>query len=191
VFSRAAPYQDSDLPAPIMTENTYAGWYEGMTRAWQLCNEGRLAPALPETRRAATLGVRPWFEALRRARLDNPLPAKAFRSAVMIIRGRHARQRLSDAEFDEAFYLRAHPDVRAAIARGEVASAYAHYDSEGFAENRQGRPGDPVGLGDNQLWANFLQTISDIRGSLEIRQEMTERLKAQRAARIRLRRGLS
>jgi hypothetical protein len=48
-----------------------------------------------------------------------------------------------------------------------------------------------VGLGDNQLWANFLQTISDIRGSLEIRQEMTERLKAQRAARIRLRRGLS
>jgi hypothetical protein len=190
VFSRAAPYQDSDLPDAILADNTYSGWYEGMTQAWHLCNQGRPAPQLPETRRAATLGVRPWFEALSRARLPSPLPARAFRDAVMIVRGRHPRQRLSEAEFDEAFYVQAHPDVRSAIERGEISSAYAHYEGEGFAENRQGRLGDPVGPGNSQLWANFLHTIGDLRGNMERRQEITERLKAQRAARIRLRRGL-
>ena len=190
VFSRVVPYQDTDLPEAILTENTYSGWYEALTRAWTLSEQERPGPKLPETRSATSPGIRPWFEAIRRARLESPLPGQAFRDAVMMVRGRYNGRLLSEVEFDESFYMATYPDVRAAIEKGDVSSAYAHYKKYGFAEHRQARPGDAAGRYDDQLWANLLQTIGDLKGTLEMRREMTEQLKTRREARINLRRML-
>lgn len=41
--------------------------------------------------------------------------------------------------FDEAFYLAAHPDVRAAVAAGAVASGAAHFQAHGWREDRETR----------------------------------------------------
>lgn len=38
--------------------------------------------------------------------------------------------------FDERFYLMAYPDVRTAIARGQIRNAYAHYQTFGRFEGR-------------------------------------------------------
>jgi len=43
--------------------------------------------------------------------------------------------------FDAEFYLAAYPDVAAAVARGEVASAWEHYHRHGREENRLAREG--------------------------------------------------
>lgn len=43
----------------------------------------------------------------------------------------------SQAEFDEAFYQEAHPDVREAVRQGTVASGYDHYLRFGRGEGRK------------------------------------------------------
>ena len=47
---------------------------------------------------------------------------------------------MADANFDEAFYLDAYPDVQVAVARGELASGRAHFDRHGRAEGRISTP---------------------------------------------------
>ena len=188
VFSNASPYLESDLPGALLTENSYAAWYEALTRARELCQLGGMPVEIPDERRASGLGLRPWFDALTRARLDTPLPASAFRDAIRTMRSRHGRRQLTEIEFDKAFYIESNADVRAALDRGDVQSAYDHYVSFGFSEGRHGHPGEADDAHPGDIWANLMKTMGDIRTVIEIRQQATERLKARRAARISLRR---
>ena len=52
-----------------------------------------------------------------------------------------AEEATTDENFDEARYLRANPDVAAAVARGECPSARAHFEAFGRAEGRRQRAG--------------------------------------------------
>ena len=45
---------------------------------------------------------------------------------------------ISIMPFDEEAYLDSNPDVAAAIRRGEINSAHAHYISDGYFEDREG-----------------------------------------------------
>ena len=50
------------------------------------------------------------------------------------------RQYPDEAQFDEAFYLRQHPDVALAVQRGEFRSGFSHFMAYGLFENRLYRP---------------------------------------------------
>ena len=43
------------------------------------------------------------------------------------------------AEFDDSFYLAAHPDIRTAVEAGRIIDAAEHYFETGYYENRQPR----------------------------------------------------
>jgi hypothetical protein len=189
VFSRAPPYQDTDLPGAILCENTYAGWFEGLSTALRQCTRDTTPATLPPERYASPIGVRPWFEALQRVQLTEPLPASAFRDAVRMMRARYGRRLLSELEFDGAFYLSTYPDVQDAIEEGNVASPFAHYERNGFREGRLGRPDDIVEPHNEEVWSNLGNTLSDLRQSVDSQAQRLDALKTRRAARLRLRKS--
>jgi hypothetical protein len=191
VFSRAPPYRDTDLPEPILCDNTYAGWFEGLRRAWETCERGGAAQAVPPERCANDIGVRPWLEAVRAVRLQRPLHCNEFRNALTLMRGRYGRRLLSEAEFEEDFYLTTYPDVQLAIQNMTVRNAYAHYLADGFGEGRLGRANDGVASHNEQVWANLMHTIGDLRTAVENRAQQVETLRARRATRIKLRRSVT
>src|SRR5258706_10110390 len=49
-----------------------------------------------------------------------------------------------DECFDETYYLKANPDVAAALQKGEFASGRAHYEAHGKSENRAACAPKPV-----------------------------------------------
>ena len=190
VFSQAAPYLESNLPGAILTENSYAAWYEALTQARTLCQSDRFRAEIPDDRSASSVGLQPWFDALTRARLETPLPASAFRHAIATMQSRYGRRQLTEIEFDAAFYSDSYKDVRAALDRGEVQSAYEHYVRDGFSEGRRGHPEESNGEHRDDIWANLMQTMGDLGAAIEMRRQATERLKARRAARITMRREM-
>lgn len=189
VFSRAPPYRDTDLPEPILCDNTYAGWFEGLRQAWQACERAGPAPEIPPERCATHTGARPWLDAVRAVRLQRPLHCNEFRNALTLMRGRSGRRLLSEAEFEEEFYLATYPDVQLAIQNRTVRNAYAHYRADGFGEGRLGRANDGMAPHNEQVWANLLHTLGDLRTSVENRAQQVETLRARRATRIKLRRN--
>lgn len=188
VFSRARPYLDSDLPHPVLCDNSYAGWMDGLRQAWRLCARRPEPMVIPGCRLARDTGPRPWLDAVNLVRLRNPLGFAEFSAALALLRGRYGRRLLSPAEFDETFYLNTYADVQAVVSQGFVASAYDHYRADGFREGRAGRPNDVVEPHNEHYWANLLHTIGDLGKSVEALDYHLESLKARRATRLKLRR---
>jgi len=185
VFSRAPPYTDSNLPEPILCENAYVGWFEGLEAAWLACQRPEPPPALPPERHVR-LGVRPWLEAISRGRLRQKLRLSDVTDNLKLLDGRTARRMLTAEEFDEAFYLEENADVRLAMERRDVPSAFVHYTDHGFREWRAGSPHDIIEAHNTQYWANLLHTTADVRNAIEVRAQQIDQLKTRRA----LRRGM-
>lgn len=185
VFSSAPAYLDSTLPTPILCDNLYTAWFDGLERARRACLNGA-RPVIPEDRHAAALGPLPYFEALDRVRLRRPITLADFSDAQALIRGRFGRRRLSHEDFDCAFYLAKYPDVRLAVERGIIGDAYEHYATTGFDEQRHGREGDATHRGTEQWWANLFHTIGDLRSVIESRHVQIEDFKLMRAMRQRM-----
>ncbi len=187
VFSRAPPYQDTDLPTSILCENNYKAWFEGLMAAWQMSAQTIGAGSVPDRRIAGSLGAEPWREALGRAAMTEPLPYQDFESALMLLRGRLGRRLLSQPEFDHEFYLTQYPDVRREVADGNLHNPYIHYRDHGFGEGRRGRSDDQTGPHNQQFWANLTHTIGDLRATVEARSLQIDTLRARRRTRIGLR----
>jgi hypothetical protein len=187
VFSRAHPYLDSDLPDAIMCDNTYAGWMEALGRAWQRSQRPVESPAIPVHRYASDTGISPWLAAIERVRLAVPLGCAEFRDALTLLQGRYGRRLLSEAEFEEDFYLKTYPDIRLALSSGMMPSAYSHYQADGYREGRMGRETDALEPHNEHFWANLLHTLGDMRVAVTNQDRHLEALKARRAARLRLR----
>jgi hypothetical protein len=188
VFSRASPYQDTDLPTSILCENNYKAWFEGLMSAWHLSTRTDALRTVPDSRVAGSLGTEPWREALGRATMTEPLSYQDFASALMLLRGRLGRRLLSQPEFDHEFYLTRYPDVQRGVAEGKLYSPYTHYRDHGFIEGRLGRPDDLTGSHNQQFWANLMHTIGDLRATVDARSLQIDALRARRVTRMSLRR---
>jgi hypothetical protein len=190
VFSRARPYLESDVPEPILCDNTYRGWIEGLRAAWLQCQQPAGDTGLPPHRYASLMGAQPWMDAIDRVRLPSPLPSSQFQDALALLRGRYGRRLLSAAEFDADFYLATYPDVELAVHLGEQQGAYAHYHKNGFREGRMGRNGDSFEPHNERVWANLLHTLGDLRVTVNNQAADLESLKARRAIRRTMRRQI-
>lgn len=81
-----------------------------------------------------------------------PLPLPPLAQLMPVIAGRIAqsaaaallRPMIAAAQFDEAYYLARHPDVRAAVEGGRLASGLTHYVNSGYAEGRAAQPVHPL-----------------------------------------------
>ncbi len=186
VFSRAQPYLDSDLPGPILCDNTYDGWLAGLEAARAACLAPEPALGWPEDRDSEGFGLAPWAAALQRARLPARLPAEELRAAVKAVAARE-NQHLTAEEFDEAYYLANHEDVRLAVADGIVGSGFAHYEQTGRSEGRYARKRrTPASLGE-AWWAGLLHEIGQMEAGAARRDERIGVLER----RIALRRALT
>lgn len=184
VFSDAAAYRDTDLPAPILCRNDYAGWLAGLERARQVCLHGAPRRELPPTRVASGPGLLGWAEALDRVRLRHPMRLSEWEQAVALNRTTLLRRVLGPEEFDAEWYMSVNPDVKKAVSAGQV-TAYGHYSSHGFFEGRPGHP-DELARDDSEgFWGNVLNTLSDVRTSVEGRAAALDALQARRRRRQR------
>lgn len=179
VFSDAAAYRDSDLPAPILCRNEYSAWFKGLDRARRLCREGQPRQRLPDNRIAAGLGLQSWCQAVTRARLRHPLRLSELRNAMAMTRSRLQRCLLPPDKFDAEWYLTAYPDVREVVEAG-IFTAYEHYATHGFRERRQGHIDDRAQPEADQFWASLMATLSDIRTSAENRGTEMDGIMARR-----------
>ena len=189
VFSAARPYLDSGLPQPILCDNTYRSWFDGLLAAQRACGAPGERAALPAEREAGPAGVRPWFEAIARVRLAQPLRLAEMQDYLRWLRGRLTRRLVGPEEFDEDFYLAKYPDVKYALDQGTLSSAYEHYRAAGYLEKRAARDGDMPAQTSEAWWANLLHTISDLHSAVEGRGAEIEDLKMRRIQRLRLRRS--
>ena len=188
VFSRARPYTESDLPRPILCDNTYSGWMEGLREGLLRCERAEDAIAIPPGRYASVAGTESWLEAIQTARFSPPLSCAQFRETLVQWRGRYGRRLLSEAEFDSAVYLNQNPDVSRAIDNGVFSTAYQHYRIEGFREGRPGCSDDTLEAHSEQSWANLFHTLGDLRNAVNIQAQHLETLKARRATRLAMKR---
>jgi hypothetical protein len=115
------------------------------------------------------------------------MPCGQFKDAISLLRSRYGRQLLSEAEFDAEYYLDTYPDVVVAVEQGILASAYAHYYSYGYREGRLGRSDDVFEPHNEQVWANLIHTLGDLRTAVTHQAGQLEALKARRASRLKLR----
>jgi hypothetical protein len=191
VFSRAAPYLDSDLPGPILCDNTYPGWMEALNRAWRLAEQPAAEAAFPSNRFANAGSMQPWLEAIDQVRLRNPIDYRQVNGALTSLRGRYERRLLSEAEFDEAYYLEKYPDVQSAIQQGMISGAYPHYSRDGYREGRLGRANDVHDPHNEQVWANLIHTLGDLQTAVGRQARQLESLKARRAIRLALKRQMA
>jgi hypothetical protein len=188
VFSRARPYTESDLPRPILCDNSYRGWMEALREAWTRCGQASEAVAIPACRYASVVGTQPWLEAIEAARLPLPLSCAHFKEILAQWRGRYGRRLLSEAEFDADFYLTRYPDVSSVVS-GEISSgAYRHYRQNGFREGRLGSPDDTDVAHNEHVWSNLFHTLGDLRTAVGNQARHLESLKARRATRLALKR---
>ncbi len=174
VFSRAAPYLDSDLPGAILCDNTYEDWLAGLEAARAACLAPGPAARWPEARDSAGFGLAPWAAALARARLAAPLTLADLRAALDRVAAEEARHLARD-EFDEAYYLSNYDDIRQAVADGVVGSGYDHYAQSGRGEGRHARRlRTPEALGE-AWWNGLLHEIGRMEAGAALR---TERIAA-------------
>jgi hypothetical protein len=186
VFSAARPYVDSDLPRPIICDNTYRSWFDGLSRARRACTQQQAAPKLPTSRLASEGGVRPFFEALSRVRLPRPIPVNEFADRLTLIRNRVALPS-SMEKFDEEFYMSRYPDIKGALETASIKSAKEHFIKFGQSEGRMAFSGDIGGPNGQQWWANLMGTVNDLKVSVVNRQRQIDELKTRRSMRARLR----
>jgi len=184
VFSDACPYRDTDLPAPILCRNDHAGWLAGLERARQACLQGRPRRELPASRIASGPGLSGWAEALDRVRLRHPMRLSELEQAVALNRTTLRRRVLGPEEFDAEWYMSVNPDVKHAVAAGQI-TAYGHYSAHGFSEGRPGNPDELAREDGEGFWGNVLNTLSDVRASVEGRAAALDALQARRRRRQR------
>ncbi len=183
VFSRAAPYLDSDLAPAVLCDNSYDSWLDGLGRAHRLCLRPEPPPPFPPRRAAEQLGPLPWAEALFRVRLERPLSVREVTDAVRFVRDCQDALLLSPELFDEEDYLGRHADVRDAVAAGVVASGYRHYVQSGHREGRAvRRRADTRGAVD-AWWARLLQTVGRLEAEVAGRAAEIEALRDRLALR--------
>jgi len=175
------------LPQPILCENTYRGWMEGLAQAWQRCGQATDQPVIPPNRYASATGAQPWLDAINLVRLPSPMPCSQFKDAVTSLRGRYGKYLLSEAEFDARFYVDTYPDIGIAIEQGQLSGPYAHYHAYGYREGRQGRPNDVLEPHNERVWANLIHTLGDLQTAVTNQSDHLESLKARRATRLMLR----
>ncbi len=181
VFSRAAPYRDSGLGPAILCDNTHKGWLDGLERAARACREATPA-AFPPGRVTTEDGLAPWGAALARAALPLPVYLSEIEAALDYVEERRKRF-LEPGEFDEAYYLETHDDVRAALERGELVQAYDHYKKAGYGEGRDARALENGDEGGAAWWATLLYTIGRLEDRTAARAQEIELLQAARDAR--------
>jgi hypothetical protein len=186
VCSAARPYLESDLASPILCDNDYGSWFEGLRRAKRACLEPDAAPAIAPHRLATGTGTLPFFEALSRARLPRPLAHAEWRDRLRLIESRLAPVMAAASRFNEDYYLAKYPDVQEAVQAGDFASGYAHYETTGFGEGRMAHERDVLNPNAEQWWANLMNSLSDLRTGVETRQRLIEELKTRRATRLRM-----
>ncbi len=184
VFSDANAYRDTDLPAPILCRNDYAGWLAGLEQARQACLQGGPRQELPASRIASGPGLSGWAEALDRVRLRHPMRLSELEQAVALNRTTLLRRMLGPEEFDAGWYMSVNPDVKKAVAAGQI-SAYGHYSAHGFFEGRPGNPDELAREDGEGFWGNVLNTLSDVRISVEGRATALDALQARRRRRQR------
>ena len=184
VFSDARAYRDTDLPAPILCRNDYEGWLAGLERARQSCIQGAPRRELPPGRIASGPGLLGWAEALERVRLRHPMRLSELEQAVALSRTTVLRRMLGPEEFDAEWYVSVNPDVKKAVAAGHV-TAYGHYSAHGFVEGRPGHPDELAREDGGGFWGNVLNTLSDVRTSVEDRAAALDALQARRRRRQR------
>jgi hypothetical protein len=187
VFSWAYAYSAGDLPQPILCENTYGGWKEALDQARLLCGRSDEQGAIPPTRFTGSIGVQPWLDAINLVRLPTPMTHGQFVDAVSLLRCRYESRPLTEAEFDAGFYLEKNPDIIIAIKRGTLGGPYEHYRAFGFHEGRPGRPNEVSESHNQQVWANLIHTLGDLRTAVGVQGDRLEALKTQRKSRMRLR----
>src|SRR2546427_2816590 len=70
-----------------------------------------------------------------------------------------------DECFDETFYLKANPDVAAAVHKGDFASGKAHYEAHGKAERRAACAPKPVETCFDEAW--YLKSNPDVVAAIK------------------------
>ena len=181
VFSRAAPYLETDLAPPILCDNDYRSWLAALERARQACEIPADLGPFPGRRTADGIGPLPWAEALRRAPTD--IPAADIAAAIAVLRAQAETLLTTPDLFDEADYLDRHEDVRAAVADGAMPSGYRHFLQSGFREGRAARrlptPHDDA----HQWWTRLLRTLARLESETPARDAEIENLRDRLALR--------
>ena len=167
VFSAAAPYAQSDLAPEILCENSYDGWLGGLERARLACERPGPETAWPARRDAGQSGLMPWAEALRQAAVD--VSGAEVMAAVAFVAAQAATLLASPAAFDEADYLRRHPDVAAAVSAGVVASGYRHFVQSGFGEGRAAQRRASAAGAESFWWTRLLHEVGGLEASVAAR----------------------
>jgi len=184
VFSDARAYRDTDLPMPILCPNDHAGWLAGLDQARRLCLHGTPRTPIPENRMASGIGLQCWADALGRVRLRHPMRLSQLQHALSLTRSNLVRRLLPPEEFDADWYVATNRDVGEAVAAGQI-TAYEHYAGFGFTEKRPGHPEDSARPEADEFWTAVLNTLSDVRQSLDDRAARIEAIKARRRRRSR------
>lgn len=138
VFSRAAPYLDSDVAGLVLCDNSYAGWRAGLETAQARCLTPGAASVIPAVRRVGAAGLTPLAAALGAVRLAVPLGLGALIEVVEAVQATVSPD-IPDDGFDADDYLDSYSDVRDAIELGLIGSAYQHYSLHGRSEGRAAR----------------------------------------------------
>ena len=160
VFSAAAAYAESDLGPEILCDNSYEGWLEGLERARVACERPGAAESWPARRDAAGIGPMPWAEALRRATVD--VSGAEVMAALRFVATQAETLLEAPGLFDEADYLRRHPDVAEAVAAGVVATGYRHFVQSGFREGRAARRVTSAAGEASFWWTRLLHEVSGL-----------------------------
>lgn len=90
VFSRAAPYVDSDVSGLVLCDNTYSGWRLALEAAQANCLSPGPGTTVPAGRRIGPAGLKPLAAALAAVRLAQPLGRGALVEAVEAARAQLA-----------------------------------------------------------------------------------------------------
>lgn len=181
VFSRAAPYAESDLAPDILCDNDYRSWLDGLERARQACERHGAPEPWPERRDVDGLGPMPWAEALKRAATN--VSAAEVAEALRYVRSKGETLLTAPELFDEADYLRRHADVRDAVADGSMASGYRHYVQSGFREGRAARRLPVRREAAEFWWSRLLRTVSRVEPEVAARDAEIDALRDRVALR--------
>ncbi len=182
VFSDARPYRDSELGPAILCANSYDAWLDGLERAYRACGQADAPAPWPADREASGAGLMAWAEALGRVRLRTPLRLAEVRAAIRYVEKRQARF-LEAHEFDAAYYLAVHDDVRVAVETGGAVSAYEHYLSSGHRERRDARSVSEGQAGTAAWWSVLMHQVDRLEAEVESRAAAIEQLQADQATR--------
>lgn len=184
VFSDARAYRDTGLPVPILCQNDHAGWLAGLDQARRLCLHGTPRTPIPDDRMASGVGLQAWADALGRVRLRHPVRLSHLQHALSLTRSNLVRRLLPPGEFDADWYVATNRDVGEAVAAGQI-TAYEHYAGFGFIEKRPGHPEDSARPEADEFWTVVLNTLSDVRQSLDERAAKIDAIKSRRRRRSR------